>query len=154
MKKINYQKKIIESVILYNKLSGEENIENFSEEEQDIILQKIEIFFFYSKEIEKIDNLDPYTNLKELYLRNNYINEIRGLNSLVNLKVLNLQYNMIYKNKNISHLINLADLDISENDIYDFDSKQFPENLIYLYFIIIHFLNNIIKTKFLFIIHK
>ena len=95
LKKINYQKKIIESVILYNKLSGEENIENYSEEEQDIILQKIEIFFFYSKEIEKIDNLDPYTNLKELYLRNNYINEIRGLNSLVNLKVLILQYNMI-----------------------------------------------------------
>ena len=89
-----------------------------------------------------------------MYLRNNYINEIRGLNSLVNLKVLNLQYNMIYKNKNISHLINLEDLDISENDIYDFDCKQFPENLIDLYFIIIHFLNNIIKIKFSSIILK
>ena len=128
------RKKIIESVILYNKLSGGENIENLSEEEQNKILQKIEIFFICSKEIEKIDNLTPYTNLKELYLRNNYINEIRGLNTLINLKVLNLQYNMIHKIKNISHLINLEVLDISENDIYDFDSNQLPENLIYLYF--------------------
>ena len=128
------RKKIIESVILYNKLSGDENIENLSEEEQNKILQKIEIFFICSKEIEKIDNLAPYTNLKELYLRNNYINEIRGLNTLINLKVLNLQYNMIHKIKNISHLINLEVLDISENDIYDFDSNQLPENLIYLYF--------------------
>ncbi len=128
------RKKIIESVILYNKLSGDENIENLSEEEQNKILQKIDIFFICSKEIEKIDNLTPYTNLKELYLRNNYINEIRGLNTLINLKVLNLQYNMIHKIKNISHLINLEVLDISENDIYDFDSNQLPENLIYLYF--------------------
>jgi len=51
LKKINYQKKIIESVILYNKLSGEENIENFSEEKQDIILQKIEIFFFIQRKL-------------------------------------------------------------------------------------------------------
>ena len=128
------RKKIIESVILYNKLSGGENIENLSEEEQNKILQKIDIFFICSKEIEKIDNLTPYTNLKELYLRNNYINEISGLNTLINLKVLNLQYNMIHKIKNISHLINLEVLDISENDIYDFDSNQLPENLIYLYF--------------------
>ena len=128
------RKKIIESVILYNKLSGGENIENLSEEEQNKILQKIDIFFICSKEIEKIDNLTPYINLKELYLRNNYINEIRGLNTLINLKVLNLQYNMIHKIKNISHLINLEVLDISENDIYDFDSNQLPENLIYLYF--------------------
>ena len=128
------RKKIIESVIVYNKLSGGENIENLSEEEQNKILQKIDIFFICSKEIEKIDNLTPYTNLKELYLRNNYINEISGLNTLINLKVLNLQYNMIHKIKNISHLINLEVLDISENDIYDFDSNQLPENLIYLYF--------------------
>ena len=128
------RKKIIESVIIYNKLSEGENIENLSEEEQNKILQKIDIFFICSKEIEKIDNLTPYINLKELYLRNNYINEIRGLNTLINLKVLNLQYNMIHKIKNISHLINLEVLDISENDIYDFDSNQLPENLIYLYF--------------------
>ena len=54
LKKINYQKKIIESVILYNKLSGEENIENYSEEEQDIILQKIEIFFFIQRKLKKM----------------------------------------------------------------------------------------------------
>ncbi len=141
------RKKIIESVILYNKLSGDENIENLSEEEQNKILQKIEIFFICSKEIEKIDNLTPYTNLKELYLRNNYINEIRGLNTLINLKVLNLQYNMIHKIKNISHLINLEVLDISENDIYDFDSKQLPENLIYLYFYYNPFFEHYNKDK-------
>ena len=141
------RKKIIESVILYNKLSGDENIENLSEEDQNKILQKIEIFFICSKEIEKIDNLTPYTNLKELYLRNNYINEIRGLNTLINLKVLNLQYNMIHKIKNISHLINLEVLDISENDIYDFDSKQLPENLIYLYFYYNPFFEHYNKDK-------
>ena len=141
------RKKIIESVILYNKLSGDENIENLSEEEQNKILQKIEIFFICSKEIEKIDNLTPYTNLKEVYLRNNYINEIRGLNTLINLKVLNLQYNMIHKIKNISHLINLEVLDISENDIYDFDSKQLPENLIYLYFYYNPFFEHYNKDK-------
>ena len=54
---------------------------------------------------------------------------------------------MIHKIKNISHLINLEVLDISENDIYDFDSKQLPENLIYLYFYYNPFFEHYNKDK-------
>lgn len=141
------RKKILESVILYNKLSGYDNIEGLTEEEQDKILEKTDVFFIQSKEIEKIDNLTPYINLKELYLTRNYISEIRGLNTLVNLEVLNLKFNMIQKIKNISHLKNLEVLDISENDIYDFEIRQIPENLIFIYFYYNPFFDNYNKDK-------
>ena len=106
------RKIILDSVKLYKSLeenytSKKENIENLTEEEEEKLLMESEVFLIQLKRIEKIDNLNKYVNLKELYLNKNYITEIRGLDNLINLQVLNLSSNIIEKIENIKHLKNL-----------------------------------------------
>ena len=137
---ITLNKKIIlDSIILYNKLStnyGEKNLDisHLSKSQQDKALSEIELLLLNGKKIVNINELDTFVNLKELYLNQNYINEIKGLESLKNLQVLNLGFNNIKKIENISHLKNLNLLDLSNNLIDQFDYQNIPkENMIYLY---------------------
>jgi hypothetical protein len=137
---ITLNKKIIlDSIILYNKLStnyGEKNLDisHLSKSQQDKALSEIELLLLNGKKIVNINELDTFVNLKELYLNQNYINEIKGLESLKNLQVLNLGFNNIKKIENISHLKNLNLLDLSNNLIDQFDHENIPkENMIYLY---------------------
>ena len=137
---ITLNKKIIlDSIILYNKLStnyGEKNLDisHLSKSQQDKALSEIELLLLNGKKIVNINELDIFVNLKELYLNQNYINEIKGLESLKNLQVLNLGFNNIKKIENISHLKNLNLLDLSNNLIDQFDYENIPkENMIYLY---------------------
>ena len=137
---ITLNKKIIlDSIILYNKLStnyGEKNLDisHLSKSQQDKALSEIELLLLNGKKIVNINELDIFVNLKELYLNQNYINEIKGLESLKNLQVLNLGFNNIKKIENISHLKNLNLLDLSNNLIDQFDHENIPkENMIYLY---------------------
>ena len=137
---ITLNKKIIlDSIILYNKLStnyGEKNLDisHLSKSQQDKALSEIELLLLNGKKIVNINELDTFVNLKELYLNQNYINEIKGLESLKNLQVLNLGFNNIKKIENISHLKNLNLLDLSNNLIDQFDYENIPkENMIYLY---------------------
>lgn len=137
---ITLNKKIIlDSIILYNKLStnyGEKNLDisHLSKSQQDKALSEIELLLLNGKKIVNINELDIFVNLKELYLNQNYINEIKGLESLKNLQVLNLGFNNIKKIENISHLKNLNLLDLSNNLIAQFNYENIPkENMIYLY---------------------
>ena len=137
---ITLNKKIIlDSIILYNKLStnyGEKNLDisHLSKSQQDKALSEIELLLLNGKKIVNINELDTFVNLKELYLNQNYINEIKGLESLKNLQVLNLEFNNIKKIENISHLKNLNLLDLSNNLIDQFNYENIPkENMIYLY---------------------
>ena len=132
------RKIILDSVKLYKSLeenytSKKENIENLTEEEEEKLLMESEVFLIQLKRIEKIDNLNKYVNLKELYLNKNYITEIRGLDNLINLQVLNLSSNIIEKIENIKHLKNLEILDLTNNNIKIFEIKEIPENIIFIY---------------------
>ena len=147
---ITLNKKIIlDSIILYNKLStnyGEKNLDisHLSKSQQDKALSEIELLLLNGKKIVNINELDIFVNLKELYLNQNYINEIKGLESLKNLQVLNLGFNNIKKIENISHLKNLNLLDLSNNLIDQFDYENIPkENMIYLYMYYNPFFKNI-----------
>ena len=147
---ITLNKKIIlDSIILYNKLStnyGEKNLDisHLSKSQQDKALSEIELLLLNGKKIVNINELDTFVNLKELYLNQNYINEIKGLESLKNLQVLNLGFNNIKKIENISHLKNLNLLDLSNNLIAQFDHENIPkENMIYLYMYYNPFFKNI-----------
>ena len=147
---ITLNKKIIlDSIILYNKLStnyGEKNLDisHLSKSQQDKALSEIELLLLNGKKIVNINELDIFVNLKELYLNQNYINEIKGLESLKNLQVLNLGFNNIKKIENISHLKNLNLLDLSNNLIAQFDHENIPkENMIYLYMYYNPFFKNI-----------
>ena len=147
---ITLNKKIIlDSIILYNKLStnyGEKNLDisHLSKSQQDKALSEIELLLLNGKKIVNINELDIFVNLKELYLNQNYINEIKGLESLINLQVLNLGFNNIKKIENISHLKNLNLLDLSNNLIAQFDYENIPkENMIYLYMYYNPFFKNI-----------
>ena len=138
-KEIVLDKKIIfDCLKLYKSLeekytSKKENLDNLTEEEEDKMLMESEIFFIQLKKIEKIDNLDKYINLKELYLMKNYITEIRGLDNLINLEVLNLSSNLIQKIENLKNLKSLAILDITDNYISNFDIKEIPKTLVLIY---------------------
>ena len=133
------KKIIIDSIILYNKLStnyGDKNIDiaHLSEAQQEKALKEIELILLTGKKIVHINDLDIFINLKELYLNQNYIKEIKGLNNLINLQVLNISFNNITKIENILHLNNLMILDLSNNLIENFEYNLIPKNnLIYIY---------------------
>ena len=138
-KEITLDKNIIlESFSLYNNLSSNynKNIKDFNslnDEEKEKLLLSSELFLLNQKNINHIDNLNPYVNLKELYLNKNEIFEIKNLENLKNLEILNLSFNNIKKIENIKFLNKLQLLDISNNFIENFDINEIPLNIIYLY---------------------
>jgi len=66
---------------------------------------------------QKIAALEPYVNLKSLWLNNNAIGLLEGLNSLKNLVCLYLSYNVITEISGLDELENLETLVLSHNYI-------------------------------------
>jgi len=88
--------------------------------------------------IRKIDNLQAYTNLKELYLANNLITKIENLSSLTSLTKLDLSFNQICDVDENNHpinafegiegLVNLEELSLFKNGITRLDTfPNFPK---------------------------
>eukprot|EP00644_Phytophthora_capsici_P004862 jgi/Phyca11/12615/fgenesh1_pg.PHYCAscaffold_1_\ len=74
-------------------------------------------------DIGKIENLDAFTHVEEIYLQYNLIETIEGLEDHEQLMFLALAGNRIREVKNLKHL-NLKFLDLSMNYIEDFDVIQ------------------------------
>ena len=58
------------------------------------------------KDINKIEDLEKLTNLRELYIAGNQITEIKGLETLTNLQELDLKNNQINEIKGLKKLTN------------------------------------------------
>jgi len=71
-----------------------------------------------------------YSDITELYLRNNELTDISGIKLFKNLKDLNLAYNKI---KDISVLKKLKELSINNNQIKDISVIQYLTDLKILY---------------------
>jgi hypothetical protein len=67
--------------------------------------------------IRKIDNLQCYTALQELYLANNLITKIENLQTLSTLKKLDLSFNLISDFEGLQSLLNLEELSLFKNKI-------------------------------------
>ncbi|KAE9017417.1 hypothetical protein PR003_g1627 [Phytophthora rubi] len=80
-------------------------------------------------DIGKIENLDAFTHVEELYLQYNLIEMVEGLEDHDQLTFLALAGNRIREVKNLQHLRNLKFLDLSRNYIEDFDVSEFPKSL-------------------------
>mmetsp|Transcript_9339 Transcript_9339/g.13018 ORF Transcript_9339/g.13018 Transcript_9339/m.13018 type:complete len:331 (+) Transcript_9339:126-1118(+) len=92
---------------------------------------------------DKIENLEPYTGLKCLYMEKNAIETIENLDHLRELTSLYLQENLIRKVENLSELRNLYTINLSHNYISAIEGL---ENLDKLNTLIIHH-NDIKETK-------
>ncbi|CAI5722018.1 unnamed protein product [Peronospora destructor] len=80
-------------------------------------------------DIGKIENLDAFTHVEELYLQYNLIETIEGLNNHAHLTFLALAGNRIREVNNLKNLSNLKFLDLSMNYIDKFDVSEFPQSL-------------------------
>lgn len=67
--------------------------------------------------IRKIDNLQCYTALQELYLANNLITKVENLSGLSTLKKLDLSFNMISGFDGLESLVELEELSLFKNRI-------------------------------------
>jgi dynein assembly factor 1, axonemal len=68
-----------------------------------------------SNGIAKIENLGHLSKLRCLYLQNNLIEHIQGLDMLVTLVTLDLSHNRLSKLENLSHLPRLETLNVARN---------------------------------------
>lgn len=76
-----------------------------------------DVLYLHYKNITKIDKLDPYVNLKALWLNNNAISIIDKLGALQKLTCLYLQANLIETIQGLDELVNLKTLVLSNNYI-------------------------------------
>jgi len=83
-----------------------------------------ERLYLHFKAIKKIQGLQPYVNLKALWLENNMLSSIQGLDHLKNLTTLYLHHNSIDKIEGLSNLSNLVILNLSFNRIKTCDGLQ------------------------------
>ncbi|EQC26619.1 hypothetical protein SDRG_15559 [Saprolegnia diclina VS20] len=74
--------------------------------------------FAHFKGFQKIEGLEPFYNLKALWLESNNLRKIENLDMLQQLRCLYLNKNLLEKVENLQCLRNLATLDLSENSIY------------------------------------
>ena len=85
--------------------------------------------YLHYQSFTRIDNLDPYVNVKALWLNNNAISTIEKLSSLKNLTCLYLQTNIIEKMEGFEELVNLKTLVLSNNFIMKIEGLQNCKNL-------------------------
>jgi dynein assembly factor 1 len=103
-----------------------------------------DVLYLHFKSFAKIENLDPYFNLKSLWLEGNGLGKIEGLDNLKGLRclflmqncikdiegldnctmldTLNLSNNMIKTLSGLEHLVSLSTLVVSHNFLSDYDS--------------------------------
>ncbi|CAM9972148.1 unnamed protein product, partial [Pylaiella littoralis] len=99
-------------------------------EERASDLLKIEVLRLDWQNIATIQNLDTFTNLRELYLQHNRIDVIEELDTLKSLEFLALGSNRIRRVENLHHLAKLQVLDLSDNMIEDVDMQELPNTLV------------------------
>ncbi|TYZ65660.1 hypothetical protein PybrP1_007031 [[Pythium] brassicae (nom. inval.)] len=80
-------------------------------------------------DIGRIENLDAFTHVQELYLQHNQLRAIENLEHLQRLTFLALADNRIERVEGLRDLTSLKFLDLSNNCIEDFDIREFPESL-------------------------
>ncbi|KDO24808.1 hypothetical protein SPRG_22249 [Saprolegnia parasitica CBS 223.65] len=80
-------------------------------------------------DISKIENLDAFTHIRELYLQHNAIQVLENLELHTNLNFLALSHNRISTVANIAGLTKLKFLDLSFNDITAIDLDELPRGL-------------------------
>ena len=83
-----------------------------------IFLSDLIIYHGYESWFKKIEELDQFPKLEELYLRRNQIEKIEGLDTLTNLKILNIAENkLIKKIEGLDNLTNLKVIVLDDNQI-------------------------------------
>lgn len=73
--------------------------------------------FLHFKGFRRIENLEPYSELKALWLESNGLLQIENLDHLAKLRCLYLQQNLISSIENLGGLVSLRILDLSQNRI-------------------------------------
>lgn len=121
------------------------HIKRLSEIKQLKYLTRLEFLDISGNEIELMDGLDQFSELKSLKFgdilghRGNRITEIRGLDNLLNLEYLHLSYNMIREIKGLENLKKLRYLSLAGNrieeikgleNLCDIETLRFENNLI------------------------
>lgn len=87
-------------------------------------LRNLEKLHLEANKIERIRNLESQTDLKELYLTNNWIKTIEGLETLENLEILYLSYNYIEEIAGLESLSNLKNLYLFNNSIKKIENLE------------------------------
>ncbi|ETV76770.1 hypothetical protein H257_09227 [Aphanomyces astaci] len=82
--------------------------------------------------IAKIEHLDVFCHVRDLYLQHNAIHRLENLDFHSNLEFLALSHNHITVVENISHLTKLKFLDLSHNRIAHLDVSALPSSLVVL----------------------
>ena len=85
--------------------------------------------YLHYKGYQRIENLEPYVNVKALWLDSNGLEKIENLNKLHLLRCLYLQRNLLTKIENLECLQNLVTLDLSENRISHLEGLSCLRNL-------------------------
>jgi hypothetical protein len=121
----------LDSKLIMSAFPEIEKIENYDDQLTRVV--NIEEAILNDKKILRMENLEIFQKLKELYLQRNFIEKIDGLTFNTNLQILNLNNNYLKKIQNINFLKNLKILSLADNLIDEFESDQLPENIVYLY---------------------
>mmetsp|Transcript_8290 Transcript_8290/g.12958 ORF Transcript_8290/g.12958 Transcript_8290/m.12958 type:complete len:292 (-) Transcript_8290:543-1418(-) len=72
----------------------------------------------------RVPSLDPFTNLKEIYMHNNQIYNLPKLSGLKNLEYIYVPRNRLEKIPDVRGLVNLLLFDVSRNDIEEVDVER------------------------------
>ncbi|KAA0173033.1 hypothetical protein FNF27_05524 [Cafeteria roenbergensis] len=81
-----------------------------------------ETLYLHFRGFLRIQNLEPYTELRALFLESNSLQRIEGLSHLTSLRALFLQQNAISRIEGLSGLASLATLNLSQNAIERIDA--------------------------------
>lgn len=82
-----------------------------------------------ANQISKIEGLEAFDRLEELYLAENKIEKIENLGHLKQLKVLDLSFNYISLIENLGELGQLEELWLSHNKVHDFKDFEHLKEL-------------------------
>ena len=88
-----------------------------------------EKLYLHYEGFRRIDNLQPYHQVKALWLESNALSEISGLEQLRELRSLFLQNNLIAKIENLDNLLELRTLDLSGNRLTNLENLSHLESL-------------------------